>query len=99
MGGWGVQQHPRRNPDWKIKNPHIDQERVSLTSELCFENIAIMLHGLFCYLGLCASHCNVVGRLDMFERRVLSMILDYYCQSSCLMSYFGQDLQAIAVID
>jgi hypothetical protein len=24
---------------------------------------------------------------------------DYYCQSSCLMSYFGQDLKAIAVID
>ncbi len=94
-----MQQHPRRNPDWKIKNPHIDQERVSLTSELCVENIAIMLHGLFCYLGLCASHCNVVGRLDMFERRVLSMILDYFCESSCLMSYFGQDLQAIAVID
>jgi hypothetical protein len=29
----------------------------------------------------------------------LSMILDYFCESSCLMSYFGQDLQAIAVID
>jgi hypothetical protein len=59
----------------------------------------IMICGLFCYLGLCASHCNVVGRVDMLERRVLSMILDYYSQSSCLMSYFGQDLKAIAVID
>jgi len=99
MGGWGVQQHPRRNPDWKKKTPHTDQERVSLTSELCVENIAIMFCGLFCYLGLCASHCNVVGRLDMLERRVLSMILDYYCQSSCLISYFGQDLKAVAVIE
>jgi hypothetical protein len=29
----------------------------------------------------------------------LSMILDYYCQSSCLISYFGQDLKAVAVIE
>jgi hypothetical protein len=41
MGGWDVQQHQRRNPDWKIKNPHTDQERVSLTSELCVENITL----------------------------------------------------------
>jgi len=93
VDGWmGCAAAPKKK-SWleNKKTPHWSGES--------FLNIWIMLRGLFCYLGLSASHCNVVGRLGMFERRVLSMILDYYCQSSCLMSYFGQDLKAIAVID
>jgi hypothetical protein len=56
MGGWGVQQHPRRNPDWKKKTPHTDQERVSLTSELCAEKYCnYVLWFVLLFRTLCQS--------------------------------------------